>query len=76
MVGEADNSNYKYSVATHGHDPRKGPKPAMILKGPGIMPNARLDSAAIVDEAPTLAALLGVDLGHPDGQVMPGILIP
>ena len=76
LVGEADNSNYKYSVATHGHDPRKGPKPAMILKGPGIVPNARLDGAAIVDEAPTLAALLGVDLGHPDGQVMPGILIP
>ena len=76
LVGKADNSNYKYSVATHGHDPRKGPKPAMILKGPGIVPGARLDGADIIDEAPTLAALLGVSLGRPDGHVMPGILIP
>ena len=63
-------------MATHGHDPRKGPKPAMILKGPGIVPGARLDGADIVDEAPTLAAFLGVSLGKPDGHVMPGILIP
>ena len=76
LVGQADNSNYKSSVATHGHDPRKGPKPAMILKGPGIVPGARLDGAEIIDEAPTLAALLGVSLGNPDGHVMPGILIP
>lgn len=74
LVRGTDNSNYKYSVATHGHDPRKGPKPAMILSGPGIIPGARVDGALIVDQAPTLAALLGVNLGNPDGHVMPGIL--
>jgi len=75
LIRKADNSDYKYSVATHGHDPRKGPKPAMILKGPGIVPDARVDGVDIVDEAPTLAALLGVDLGKPDGKVIKEILL-
>lgn len=74
LINRADNTNYKYSVATHGHDPRKGPKPAMILKGPGIVPGARADGVSIIDEAPTLAALLGISLGQPDGKVISGIL--
>lgn len=74
LVTCADNSDYKYSVATHGHLPEKGPKPAMVLKGPGIRPNARLDGVHIVDEAPTLAALLGIDLGRPDGKPLWDVL--
>lgn len=68
LVVQADNSDYKYSVATHGHLPENGPKPAMILSGPGIRAGARVDGVSIVDEAPTLAALLGVSLGEPDGR--------
>ena len=67
-VVQADNSDYKYSVATHGHLPETGPKPAMILSGPGIRAGARVDGVSIVDEAPTLAALLGISLGEPDGK--------
>ena len=75
LITETDNSDYKYSVATHGHEPEKGPKPAMILTGPGIRPNARLSQARIVDEAPTIAALLGVSLGRPDGSVLSELLL-
>lgn len=74
LVAGTDNTDYKYSVATHGHLPEKGPKPAMILNGPGIRPNARVSGINIVDEAPTLAALLGVSLGDPDGKVIPALL--
>lgn len=74
LISCADNSDYKYSVATHGHVPEKGPKPAMTLKGPGIRPNVQLSSIPIVDQAPTLAALLGVDLGNPDGKVLQELL--
>ena len=28
LITPTDNSDYKYSVATHGHLPAKGPKPA------------------------------------------------
>lgn len=75
LITATDNSDYKYSVATHGHQPEKGPKPAMILTGPGIRPNAHIDGAEIVDEAPTLAALLGVSLGRPDGRVLTQLLL-
>ncbi len=74
LVTETDNSDYKYSVATHGHLPENGPKPAMILSGPGICPNVRVNGVNIVDEAPTLAALLGISLGQPDGAVISEVL--
>ncbi len=70
-----DNSDYKYSVATHGHLPETGPKPAMVLNGPGIRKNARLDGMPIVDEAPTLAALLGINIGKPDGRAWTELLL-
>lgn len=60
----------KYSVATHGHEPEKGPKPAFILYGPGIKKNVLMDRCNIVDEAPTLAALLGVELQNAEGKVL------
>lgn len=75
LITPTDNSDYKYSVATHGHLPAKGPKPAMILTGPGIRPGVHIDGADIVDEAPTLAALLGVSLGRPDGKVLSQLLL-
>ncbi len=71
---DADNSDYKYSVATHGHEPEKGPKPAFILHGPGIKQGVVIDRCDIVDEAPTLAALLGVELRNPDGKVLTELL--
>lgn len=74
VITRADNSDYKYSVATHGHMPEDGPKPAMILNGPGIRKGAALQGIDIVDEAPTLAALLGVSLGSPDGHARSELL--
>ena len=73
-VVQADNSDYKYSIATHGHLPETGPKPAMVLSGPGIRAGARVDGVSIVDEAPTLATLLGISLGEPDGKPIREVL--
>ena len=63
----ADNSDYKYSIATHGHMPEKGPKPAFIMKGPGIRKNMVIEGGNIVNEAPTLASILGLELPGADG---------
>ena len=71
---KADNSNYKYATATHGHMPEKGPKPAFILSGPGIKSGVRLSGCNIVDEAPTIAHLLGFELTHADGRVLHEVL--
>ena len=68
VVSKADNSNYKYACSTHGHMPEKGPKPAFILSGPGVKKGARLSGCNIVDEAPTIAKLLGFDMPSADGK--------
>jgi myo-inositol-1-phosphate synthase len=36
LVISADNSDYKYSVATHGHMPEKGPQPTFYVCGPNV----------------------------------------
>jgi predicted AlkP superfamily phosphohydrolase/phosphomutase len=46
----------------------------LVLKGPGVRPGHRLDSAKIVDLAPTILALMGVPiLSDMDGQVLQDI---
>lgn len=75
VCSKADNSNYKYASATHGHMPEKGPKPAFILSGPGVRSGARISGCNIVDEAPTIARLLGFDMPSADGKVLSELLV-
>lgn len=42
--------------------------------GPSFRENVWLDSAAMIDEAPTFAALLGVPLPAADGKVLQKLL--
>jgi predicted AlkP superfamily phosphohydrolase/phosphomutase len=47
----------------------------LILRGPGVRPGYRLDSANIVDLAPTILALMGVPIpSDMDGQVLENLL--
>ena len=70
MVKNFDLSDYRYSKATHGHLPEKGPQPVFIVKGPDFKDGVQLDTRPIVDEAPTYAALLGVELKNADGKAI------
>ncbi|MBN3010041.1 alkaline phosphatase family protein [Ruthenibacterium lactatiformans] len=74
VCSKTDDSNYKYANATHGHMPEKGPKPAFIMKGPGVKKNVQLSGCNIVDEAPTIAKLLGFEMKQADGQPIYGLL--
>ena len=71
---EAGNFDYKYSVAPHGHVSGKGPQPALGLRGPRAPRRPSHFVAGAVDEAPTLAALLGISLGEPDGKPIREVL--
>ena len=42
--------------------------------GPSFRENVWLDSAAMIDEAPTFAALLGVPLPAADGKILQELL--
>ncbi|HPJ02864.1 MAG TPA: alkaline phosphatase family protein, partial [Candidatus Limiplasma sp.] len=62
-----DVSDYRYGNATHGHHPNKGPQPTFFAFGPDIQPGAVVERARLVDEAPTIAKILGVRLDGADG---------
>lgn len=70
VIKTTDCSDYKYSVATHGHLPHKGDKPPFIAKGPKIRKNIIIDGANLVDEAPTIMKIFGIEMENIDGEVI------
>nr|WP_141770509.1 ectonucleotide pyrophosphatase/phosphodiesterase [Bacillus sp. MUM 116] len=64
----------KYTLATHGYSPEKNDYTTIFMAaGKGIR-HAIIPSARLVDEGPTFARLLGIDLGKTDGRVIKEIL--
>lgn len=74
FVRNHDLSDYRFGRATHGHHPDKGPQPPLMAWGPDIQPGVRVARRSIVDEAPTFARILGVDLPDADGAVIEELL--
>lgn len=74
LVRTLTNSDYRFGRATHGYLPQKGPQPMLCAKGPHIRENISLHSSHIVNEAPTYARILGIDLGPVDGHPIEDIL--
>lgn len=61
-------------LGNHGHAPRHGGQPLFVATGPDIAPGIDLGRRSMLDEAPTFAALLGVDLPHAEGTVLHELL--
>lgn len=74
FVRPQNNADYRLGKATHGHLPHKGPQPTLIAFGPHIRPGAVVPSANLVDEAPTFAAALGLEMPDAQGRVLQEIL--
>lgn len=70
LVRDFDEMDYRYGRATHGHLPEKGVWPVLYAKGPGFRENVTLKTANLVDEAPTFAKVLGLELRGADGHVL------
>lgn len=63
-----DNGEYR---GNHGFDPNKDDYETLFITfGKGIKENVVLDGINLVDEGPTLAHILGLDLGETDGHVI------
>lgn len=71
LIMGTDRSDYKFSVATHGHLPFRGEKPCFIVCGPQIEPGVHY-GARLIDEAPTMLSLLGIpfDATSIDGEAL------
>lgn len=69
VVTPSTDPDYYYAVSTHGHLPFRGPKPPLIIAGPGVEPG-RYTGARLIDEAPTLMRLAGIpfDAAALDGE--------
>ncbi len=60
--------------ATHGYHPDRGPQPVFVARGPGFREGAFLEEGNLVDEAPTLARVLGFSLPLAQGRPMSTLL--
>ncbi|GAB2596986.1 alkaline phosphatase family protein [Pseudactinotalea suaedae] len=61
-------------LGNHGHAPRHGGQPVFIGTGPDFAPGADAGRRSMLDEAPTFAALLGLDLPAAEGVVLTELL--
>lgn len=70
-ITEKDVAAGKYTFSAHGYSPLKEAySTVFIAKGQGIRSNIDIKSMRLIDEGPTFARLLGLDLGETDGRVM------
>ncbi|WP_449539031.1 alkaline phosphatase family protein [Ferdinandcohnia sp. Marseille-Q9671] len=65
----------RYTFASHGYSPEKeNYTTVFIASGKGIRENMEIPTMHLVDEGPTFARLLGLNLGNTDGKVIEQLL--
>lgn len=74
VVRPLDVLDYRYGRTTHGHMPEKGPQPTFLAMGPSIRKGVAVENGDILNHAPTLAKILGVELTEAVGKPETAIL--
>ncbi|MBS4200954.1 alkaline phosphatase family protein [Bacillus sp. FJAT-49732] len=75
-ITKEDVEERRYTVASHGYSPKKeNYETVIIAAGKGIQEKVNIPSMNLVDEGPTFAKLLGLDLGDTDGKIVKEMLI-
>ena len=69
-----DFSDYRYSKGTHGYEPHKGAQPTFFATGPSFKENVIIKEGNILNHAPTLASVLGLDLKDSWGKPVEEII--
>ncbi len=77
IVRELDIKDYRYGHGTHGHMPERGPQPTFIGIGPSFKKGAVIANGSILNHAPTMAKILGIELpeaiGHAETEILSSI---
>jgi len=63
-------SGYSTLKASHGGLPCKDETTTFIACGPSVQKGVVIDRCSIVDEAPTLAAMMGFEMKNTDGKII------
>ena len=66
--------DYKTAMATHGGLPWRSHQTAFIAYGPHVQSGVTIECARLIDEAPTMAYLLGFDMPGTDGRIIGEII--
>lgn len=74
VIQPIDLTDFRFGAATHGYLPDLGPQPTLVAKGPHIKEGVVIERRPIVDEAPTYAKILGVELPDAQGTAIDEIL--
>ena len=74
LMTETAPGDYKTSPGTHGGMPWRDHCTTFFACGPAFRPGAVLDSACLVDEAPTMAKILGLTMEDVDGRCLNELL--
>lgn len=71
ITSENRSFHSKFTLACHGYSPKKADYTTFFLaSGKGIHENVEVPYMHLVDIGPTLARLLGLNLGEVDGRIM------
>ena len=74
LICPVDNSDYRCSIASHGHIPENGPQPCFAVRNPFGKKTITIEHGRIIDQAPTLARLLGFEMPDCDGSPIQELL--
>ena len=66
--------DHKIGAATHGGDPNREELTAFLACGPDIQKGVVVERRSMVDEASTMARMMGFDMPNTDGAVIEEIL--
>ncbi|MFC0672425.1 alkaline phosphatase family protein [Brachybacterium hainanense] len=75
-VVRAGDEDFPALRGAHGHAPRHGGQPVLIASGPSFQEGVDLGRRSMLDIAPTLARVLGVELPDAEGAVLTEVLAP
>lgn len=74
VIGHIETNDYKTSKASHGALPFKNQTTTFIACGPNVKKGVVIERGKMVDEAPTMAAMLGFEMLDIDGQCIKEII--
>lgn len=74
VITPINKNSYKTAVASHGCLPFKDQTTTFMAMGPSVKEGIIVDKAQMVDEAPTMAKILGFHMPDTDGKAIAEIL--
>ena len=66
--------DHKVGAATHGGSPTRNEVTTFMAAGPNVIPGVVVETRSMVDEAPTMARMLGFTMPDTDGTAIEEIL--